>query len=427
MKILVTPIGSAGDNFPMIGLGAALARRGHNVTVLTCGEFEPQVRACGLEYVEVATAHEYHERTRDPDVFHPRRGFPTVMAYMRDYLQRLMPILRDRVNPAETLIVAAATDFASRSLQDALGVPVVTVNFVPLMMRTVYALPTMSGTTNLSFLPRWMKRSLWWLVDRLMIDPVMNRAIQPMRDELGLPPVQRPMAGWVHSPLLTLGLFPEWFGPPQPDWPSQVRVCGFPRWEPPTEAGLPEAVTRLLADGQRPIVFTPGSANQNAQQFFTAAVDACTRLRRPGLLLSGYAAHIPDSLPAGVVHVPFAPLRKLLPRCGAIVHHGGIGTCAAALASATPQVITPLSHDQPDNAARLLRLGVGRRLLPRQVSGARLAASLRALLESASVRADCDELARRCAAVDGLEVGAEAIEHAVPTLRGKPRAAPPWA
>ena len=35
-----------------------------------------------------------------------------------------------------------------------------------------------------------------------------------------------------------------------------------------------------------------------------------------------------------------------------LVHHGGIGTSAQALAAGIPQLLMPQAHDQPDNAAR---------------------------------------------------------------------------
>ena len=49
-------------------------------------------------------------------------------------------------------------------------------------------------------------------------------------------------------------------------------------------------------------------------------------------------------------------------RAAAIVHQGGIGTTAQALASGHPSLVVPFAHDQFDNAERVARLGVGRAL-----------------------------------------------------------------
>ena len=56
----------------------------------------------------------------------------------------------------------------------------------------------------------------------------------------------------------------------------------------------------------------------------------------------------------------YVSLRRLLPSCAAIVHHGGIGTTSQALAAGIPQTIGPLAFDQFDNAARVERLRCGR-------------------------------------------------------------------
>ena len=54
----------------------------------------------------------------------------------------------------------------------------------------------------------------------------------------------------------------------------------------------------------------------------------------------------------------------MLPRCAAVVTHGGFGTVSAALAHGLPMVLLPISADQPMNAARLVAAGVGVTVVP---------------------------------------------------------------
>jgi rhamnosyltransferase subunit B len=194
----------------------------------------------------------------------------------------------------------------------------------------------------------------------------------------------------VHSPELVIGLFPEWFCPPPPDWPPQVRLTGFPLWdEREIEAMAGEVYDFVNAPGGAPIVFTPGSANHHAHDLFAAAVDACRRLGVRGMLLSRYREHVPANLPDTIRHVDYAPFSELFPLAAAVVHHGGIGTSAQALAAGTRQLITPMAHDQFDNAARLVKLEVARSLPARRVTGRRLARELKALLEDRAYHVRC--------------------------------------
>lgn len=240
MRILVTPIGSAGDNFPLIGLGKELARRGHEVIVITVGPFETAVRAAGLGYHQIATTAEFRANIANPLLWHPVKAFATVMEMTLELNRRLIGAMQELIVPGQTLVVAHALDFVSRSLFDRDGLPVVTIHLAPTIIRSDYEVPDF-GPANLSRLPRWMVRGLWRVVDGVVIDPAARPIINRVRGWLGLGSVQRPFKQWIHSPLLTVAMFPDWFCQPRPDWPKQIRCAGFPLYEPRTSCspGLP--------------------------------------------------------------------------------------------------------------------------------------------------------------------------------------------
>jgi UDP:flavonoid glycosyltransferase YjiC (YdhE family) len=54
-----------------------------------------------------------------------------------------------------------------------------------------------------------------------------------------------------------------------------------------------------------------------------------------------------------------------------------------------------MAHDQPDNAARVERLGIGKSLSPRKFNASSLARELDALATSESVLAQCKTYAHR--------------------------------
>jgi UDP:flavonoid glycosyltransferase YjiC (YdhE family) len=78
----------------------------------------------------------------------------------------------------------------------------------------------------------------------------------------------------------------------------------------------------------------------------------------------------------------YLPLEAILPRASAVVHQGGIGTCAESLRAGIPSVIVPFGFDQPDNAERLRRLGVASVICRADVSVASMVSALRHVLST---------------------------------------------
>ncbi len=58
-----------------------------------------------------------------------------------------------------------------------------------------------------------------------------------------------------------------------------------------------------------------------------------------------------------ILTIKAAPHTLLFPLAKGIIHHGGVGTMAAALKSGKPQIIIPFAVDQPFWANRLYKLG----------------------------------------------------------------------
>ncbi|MDY6984229.1 MAG: glycosyltransferase, partial [Pseudomonadota bacterium] len=137
----------------------------------------------------------------------------------------------------------------------------------------------------------------------------------------------------------------------------------------------------FLDAGDAPLVFTLGSAAVHvAGDFYRESVEAARLLGRRAILLTGTEAQMPDDLPDGIVAFPYAPFGALFPRATAIVHQGGVGTTGQALCAGVPTLIVPFSHDQPDNAARTVRLGTGRTLARAEYKAPRVAQELATLL-----------------------------------------------
>jgi UDP:flavonoid glycosyltransferase YjiC (YdhE family) len=411
VKVMLIPMGSAGDVYPLVGLGAALRGRGHRVEVIANSYYQPAVARAGLSFVELGTYEDLRPGLESPDLWHRQKGFLVLARAILPLMRRLYDTIASRYVPGETVVVASSLALAARVAQDKLGTPLVTVHLQPTAFRSAYETsPFMPWLFSRDWLRVPGKRLLDFLVDVLLLDRVFGHDLNALRAELGLPRVRRPLYKWWHSPQMVLGLFPDWFAAPQPDWPPQARLTGFPLYDDPGQQGLPKEAEDYLAGGGAPIVFTPGSAMRHGQQFFAESVAACRSLGRRGLLLTRFPEQVPADLPEGIRHFDYLPLSQVLPHAAALVCHGGIGTVAQALAAGVPQLLMPMAFDQFPNAARLERLGVARALPPKDYRAPAVAGALAELLGSAEVARQCQAIAKRSQDRNALEEACLAVE-----------------
>ena len=414
MRITLVPIGSAGDVHPLVGVGQALKARGHDVSVITNPYFRATVEQAGLRLVPFGTVAQYEVITSHPLLWNSRHGLDVIAAATTLGAPELYRLI-EREHDAGTQVMAGGSlAFAARVAQDVLGVRFVTLHLAPSQLLSVHDFPIMHR--RLGGINRWplpAKRAVLSLLDRVA-DRILGPCVNRLRTEKGLPRVTHILTGWWHSPLLTIGLFPEWYAAPQPDWPPQAVLTGFPLFDERGAAAIPQDVERLLnhADADPPLVFVAGSGNRQGRRFYAAAAAACARLGRRGLLLTRYPEQLPATLPAGVRHVDYLPLSQVLPRAAALVHHGGIGTAAQGLAAGVPQLVMPMTFDQPDNVSRLSRLGLARSLPPDAFEPTAVVRELETLLGSPEVAAACADVGRRFAGVDPVERTCELIEGA---------------
>ncbi len=410
MQIMLFPFGSHGDINPFLGVALALRERGHEVTFAACGYFRESVERTGLPFLEWGTAEEYLAAASHPDVWHPLRSFGHLFRNGICPAMRLQyEMIAERAAAGPVLVLANCFGFGARMAQEKLGVPVATVHLQPSVLWSGYETPQLSSIWVGPGVPRWLKNFQFWLGERFVIDRAVCGETNRYRRELGLPPMSR-AAHWWNSPECVLGLFPEWFAPPQPDWPANVHLTEFPLWDEQHHAPAQPELEAYLAAGPPPVVFTPGTANKYAAPFFEAAVEACRRTNRRGLLLTRFAEQIPQSLPDGVKHVPFTPLSRLLPRAAALVHPGGVRPLSPAMRAGVPQLIMPMAHDQPDNAARLRRLGLGEALPPSRFRGPAVTESLQRILGSETISQNCRAIAARFEGIDPFATACHVLE-----------------
>jgi len=403
---IFSTIGTDGDIIPYVGLGVVLRGRGHRVTLVAAEDYRALAESSGLDFCPLATEEENEQLFGHPDFWHPLKGAWIGARWGSALLDRHYELFATLARDGDAAFVTSPALLAARVASETLGLPLATLLLQPWMIQSCSAPPVMPAGLSLPRrMPRPLGKAYWRMIDAVGA-VLMGGRLSALRKRLGLAPVRNVFRWWL-SPDLVLGMFPDWYGPPQADWPGQIRLVGFPMQDGRDEA-LPEDLLAFCRAGAPPVVFTFGTGMRHADATFRAALDACRQLDVPGIFLTRHAAQLPE-LPPTVRHVHFAPFSRLFPLCAAVVHHGGVGTIAKSLGAGVPQLVLPVAYDQTDNAIRVKRLGVGEWVRARHATGAGIAAAL-TRLRSAEVGAQCRDLASRFGTADALTAASDYIE-----------------
>ena len=369
---LVITVGSTGDIHPFMRIASALQALGRKVTFITHTYHARLIQGAGLAFIGLGTDEEYLRILRNPDLWDPKKAFSALMVSYSDWLRQIDEAIRSVSPQAHHVAIAHPLAVPSATIARERGFikSVIAAYLAPSNLRTCHD-------------------------EKGGIDPVAVSQINAARIPLGLPKVHSLLTHIAEAPDLSVTLFPFWFAPVVPDWPRPLIAGDFQLFEASTQDGFTEDLCAFLAAGDKPLVFTAGTANFHAADFFGCALAAINRLGRRAIFLTRERSQVPAHLPEAVLWQPYVPLSALLSHAAVLVHHGGIGTTAEALRSGTPQLIAPFAWDQFDNGARIASLGVGMVTPAKRLRPRKLAQSLQDLCSSETIRTQCSLLASR--------------------------------
>jgi len=416
-RILLATFGSLGDLHPYIALARALQQRGHQPVLATTDRYRTAVEAAGVEF---ATVRPGEAELPDMDALMPRLFDPLrgpeylvrtlIMAHVRNAhadLSRLAaqadvlvthPLaVTGPLIAAQTGIAWASSVLAPMSLLSAHDPPL----FPPA--------PWMRSVRKLGVAPYRALFGLMKLVSRSWEAP-----LRELRAELGLAPARKPaLFEGQYSPALNLALCSPLLAKPQADWPANTHLCGFARYDGASpSADIQQRLDHFLAAGDAPIVFALGSsAVMIAGDFWDKAIAAARALGRRAILITAREPQRKSGdIDQNIAEFTYLPYSAVFPHALVVVHQAGIGTLSQALAAGRPQLIVPVSFDQPDNALRTARLGVARVLPFQKVSAQGLKRELEALLGDARYACRAADFGARVRSEDGGARAAELIE-----------------
>ena len=417
MRIVLSSFGSLGDIHPLIALAFELRQRGH-VPVLAVPElFRSKIVSLGLEFAPVGPILNPEDNQLVAMLMDIRKGTERTLreilfpAIRQSYLELLAAV---QANGGADLLLAGELVYQAPIVAEVTRIPWASYVLAPLSFFSRYDAPVLPPYPMLARLQpalpgmgRVIARFARW-VTRSWPEPIYQ-----LRSELGLRRGPDPIFEAKHSPYLVLAMFSRLLGDPQPDWPSATKITGFVFYD--GDAGqrdLPPVVQQFLEQGPPPLVFTLGSAAVlDAGDFYQqSALAAGLTGQRAVLLVGGDPRNIPRKTPRHVCVAQYAPYSRLFPRASIIIHQGGIGTTAQALMAGKPMLVMPYSHDQPDNARRVQRLGVARVIRRSKYTAESAARKINLLLESARIQRRAASLGEQLRREDGLKAACDALE-----------------
>ena len=416
-RFLFTTLGSLGDLHPYIAVGIGLRERGHTVTIASSEIYRAKVEGEGLLFRPLRP--DLPEITGDAEIWrrimHPRTGPEFI------FRKLIMPWLEqsfeDTVAAAREsdVLVGHVIAFSTPTVAELLKKPWISIVLQPSIFLSAHDPPVLAGAPYLAPLHRLIPgfTQLFFRFAR-RVARSWGDPINDLRRRLGLRMFLNPVLDDMFSPWGTQAWFSHVLARPQADWPARTVVTGFPFYDKLEPGqGLSAELAEFLDAGPAPVVFTLGStAVFDAGTFYSESLAAVRKIGCRAVLLVGRDARNrpPEPVPDNVFVAEYAPYSELLPRAAATVHQGGVGTTAQALRSGRPMIVVPYCNDQPDNGARVRRLGAGRVIPRRKYRAERVAKELEILLSDEGYRETATQVAREMARENGVLTACEGLE-----------------
>ncbi len=359
MRVFILTLGTRGDFELFRLLGATLRRRGHRVVLGTSGFYAEATREAGLEFVQVGDGSRATLlsvlQSLAPIADLTRRTY----AYYTDWLRPQLAAGRAAI----TADGAAADYFVS--------------NLKMVLERNGSVLPTAFVTydppASREDLARYGSQKYGGRVLEIV---AMSR---PLVDADGR-------------------------------WGDEYRFTGFWHPEPRATWRPPAPLATFLEAGPPPLVVTLGSMVMvDPVPFRHALVRCLERAQQRAILIADWTA-LQGGEDGRLLELREAPYEWLFPRAAAVVHHGGVGTVAAALRAATPSILLPQIACQEILGRMLVREGLATGLFDlRRLDPAAVAEAIRRAGD-ADVRRATRRWQEVVAGEGGVERAADLIE-----------------
>ena len=382
MKLFLATMGSRGDFDPFLNFAIAAKARGYAVTLAVTSEFVDQVKAAGVEVIELAGS--VQEFIQDSGVS------PTKA--LADFKNRIKPMMLRAFHTVNDAIIEQKPDFViyhpkilSAPLAAAkVGAKSLVIELAPLLTPTKEFGAAGIGSGNYGVFNKLTYRLI------AQSESLFSKEIVEIAKQLGVANKSADHNLCLVSPSLIK----------EPgDWPATSHLVG--QWSAPTGNQSENQEVLDFVRSAPTAYFGFGSmASGDARNRTRIAIDAARAAGMQALVVTGWGGLADLGEQQGVMTIASAVHDKVLPLVEVAVHHGGAGTVHSVVRAGTPSVVVPFIADQPWWGAQLHRLGIAPKPIPqKKLNASRLAT---ALSDALGLKSNALEISHTMRQEDGL-------------------------
>jgi rhamnosyltransferase subunit B len=384
MKIVISTFGSLGDIYPYIEMGKILTKYGHQVKIATCKNYEDLVLTQGMQHCELRPDFDFGKKELLKKAMTLKDGSKVIVKDI------ILPHIKEsyldltKIIEGCDLLINHAYCYAGPIVAEEQKIKWISCNLSPTNFWSSID-PCVLPHSKFTFKIPSMGFRINFLLNKFirLYTKSWCSKIYDLRKQINLPTIKQPLFEGQHSPYAVLALFSHLFASKQEDWPINSVTTGFLSLKSENKIDDFEDVKKFLEKGDSPIVVGLGSSVIiNPEGIYDKIICIANKLKKRIILVGGKHKYDKKIVSSNIILTDFIPYDVIFPYASLIVHHGGIGTTFEAMKAGRPMLVIPHSGDQPDNALRIIKLGVGDVLFEDELSSNKIEDKIIELLQN---------------------------------------------
>ncbi|MBP3127812.1 glycosyltransferase [Thalassospira sp. ER-Se-21-Dark] len=436
MHVMLMTYGTRGDVQPFVALGRGLIQKGHRVTIAAPERFAGFITDHDLEFTPLTDAlialmdDPQFARASDPkaSTFQKLRSLLAIGKKARGLQDTLLDdIFRAIEQGKPDVIVFHPKTFGALPIGRHFGIPVVMAQLIPSFIPTGdyphMGIPDLGGKGRLG-------RSYNLLTGKLMyrlLNATLRRHIcrWAARRNNGINARDLDIVKSCQSGAIRIiHAFSNAVINRPKDWPKHATVTGYWFLDGTAQTNPPDPAVQNFVERHKNLIYIgfgsmPGNDPTAMAEMIAKAISQSGGSDAAAIVATGWGGMRDINWPDNVLAVKEVPHDWLFPKVDIVIHHGGAGTCAAALRVGRPSIIIPFFGDQPFWTKRLHKLGVSPRpIKPEKLDATLLAEQIQTVFKTPSYRNNAERISQEITGENGIKTAIAQIAAAVKNSDG---------